>query len=154
MYGTASQLSGGAGFATTFYTTSTVFTVAAGTAYLSSATSWTGPSDSRTKKDISLYTTGLSDINQLTPATFVFNGEYGTPNTGNLCIGLIAQQVQGTPLAQFVLDTTTYVAPDGTETEIMTVGATPLIYALIGAVKTLTSRVSALEAKVGITPSP
>lgn len=110
-------------------------------------TTWTNLSDVRIKKDITPYGLGTSAINQLRPVNYVYNGEYGSPNNGTIQTGLIAQEVLTTPLASMV-GTRVYTDPDtGVETTLYDLNTNQLVFALINAVKELSSRIAVLEAK-------
>lgn len=110
-------------------------------------TTWTNVSDARIKKDVTPYNLGTSALNQLRPVTYIYNGEYGSPDNGVVQTGLIAQEVLTTPLASMV-GTRVYTDPDtGVETTLYDVNTNQLVFALINAVKELSARVTALEAK-------
>ncbi len=111
------------------------------------SSSWTVVSDERVKTNIQDYTTGLTEILQINPKTFDYNGKAGfEETTGN--IGIIAQDVQG------IMPETinTYEAKlnedDAEETELFNFDSHPIQFALINAVKELNAKIEALEAKI------
>lgn len=111
------------------------------------SSSWTVVSDERVKTNIQDYTTGLTEILQINPKTFDYNGKAGfDTTTGN--IGIIAQDVQG------IMPETinTYEAKlnedDAEETELFNFDSHPIQFALINAVKELNAKVEALEARI------
>jgi hypothetical protein len=110
-----------------------------------SGTVWINPSDPRLKRDVAAYTAGLEAIERLAPITFCYNGRGGTVDDGRACYGLDASVVQeilpecvGTRLAKLDPD-------DAEETELLTLDASNVTWALVNAVKTLAARVAALE---------
>jgi hypothetical protein len=111
------------------------------------SSSWTVVSDERVKTNIQDYTTGLTEILQINPKTFDYNGKAGfDTTTGN--IGIIAQDVKD------IMPETinTYEAKlnedDAEETELFNFDSHPIQFALINAVKELNAKIEALEAKI------
>jgi hypothetical protein len=120
--------------------------VTAATCYF--GTTWTNLSDARIKKDVATYSFGTEALNQLRPVTYVYNGQYGSPNGGATQAGLIAQEVLNTPLASMV-GTRVYTNPEtGEQTTLYDLNTNQLVFALINAVKELSARIQKLEAKV------
>jgi hypothetical protein len=110
-------------------------------------TTWTNISDARVKTDVTPYAIGTAALKQLRPVDYTYNGEYGTPDTGIVQTGLIAQEVLTTPLASMV-GTRVYTDPQtGQQTTLYDLNTNQLVFALVNAVKELTARVTALEAK-------
>lgn len=112
-------------------------------------TNFTLISDERTKKDIKPYLKSLNDVVTLDPVTFEYNGQYGTPDDNVERVGLIAQQVNNTPMSELV---GTYVYTDpttGQQTTLYDLNISDLMFAFINAFKALDARVKELEAKVG-----
>jgi hypothetical protein len=103
--------------------------------------SWTASSDARIKKNVTDYEKGLADLEQLRPVSFQYNGLFETADNGVTHVGLIAQDVQQTSLADMVGE---IERKDG---KILTVDPSQLVFALINAVKALDARVKALEAQ-------
>jgi len=132
-----------------FATSSTYFRVQSGiTPQAFGTTAWTNVSDSRIKKNVSDYGHGLAELKQIRTVTYQFNGQYGTVNDGKINVGLIAQEVQNTPFAQMV-DTWQYSDKEtGAVTDLLSVNTTPLVFALINAVKELSAEVESLKAKL------
>lgn len=112
-------------------------------------TNFTLISDERTKKDIRPYLKSLNDVITLDPVTYEYNGQYGTPDDGVTRVGLIAQQVNNTPMSELV---GTYVYTDpttGQQTTLYNLNPSDLMFAFINSIKALEARVKELEAKVG-----
>ena len=148
-YGTNTAATHSVNSQAVWVTTSSTFTVQAGiTPQAYGTTTWTSISDERTKKDIQDYGVGLSALNQLRTVTYQFNGEYGSSDNGKVNVGLIAQEVQNTPLSDMVTAWFHTDKDTGAETELLSLNTTPLVFALINAVKELDARVKALEAGV------
>lgn len=115
-------------------------------------TTWQTVSDGRIKKNITPYEKGLADILQVNPVNFEYNGKAGTTD-GVQGISVIAQEIQ--PIfPEAVGVTTTKLNEDDEEpTEILNFTTHAITFALINAIKelstkldTLTERVEALEA--------
>ncbi len=136
---------------------------------------WGDSSDIRIKNVLGDYTSGLDEILALHPKLFTFkgndthdppsnvmSGDTGEPdktapttpykNSGHYSvakaskqfIGLIAQEADPV-MPEMVSNHDGYI--DGEKTEILDLDTTPLVYALINAVKTLAARVEQLEAR-------
>jgi hypothetical protein len=147
--GTESEVKCYVGGIENFKCTTTAFTLSSAitSAQCFFGTTWTNISDARVKTDVTPYTFGVSALNQLRPVNYIYNGDYGTPDNGIVQTGLIAQEVLTTPLASMV-GTRDYVDPDtGVETTLYDLNTNQLVFALINAVKELSARVTALEAK-------
>ena len=134
----------------TFRTTATTFalSIAMTSATCYFGTTWTNVSDARIKTDITPYTLGVSALKQLNPVNYIYNGQYGSPSNGIVQTGLIAQQVLETPFSSMV-GTRVYTDPNtGVQTTLYDLNTNQLVFSLINAVKELSARVEALEAKV------
>ena len=95
------------------------------------------------------YGAGLEEIEHLVPIVFKYNGLGGTTDDDRVCYGLDASQVQPV-LPECVGTRTAQLGPyDTQETELLTLDASCIIWALINAVKELSARVAALEAPAG-----
>ena len=106
---------------------------------------WTAPSDVRLKTSVAPYETGLAAIVQLQPVTYEYNGEAGMP-TGQTFHGVIADDAV-VPMPETVGRMRLPMASEEESVEYLTFDSTPLTYALINAVKELTARLEALEAR-------
>ena len=102
--------------------------------------SWAVASDARTKKDIETYALGLDAVLELNPIRFQYNGLLGSVANGVTYVGLLAQDVQKTALADMVMTSTTAAGE-----EVLNLDSSQLIYALVNAVKELSARVAELE---------
>jgi hypothetical protein len=102
---------------------------------------WAVTSDARTKRNIEPYRLGLAELKMLRPILFEYNGKFGTPDTGEKAVSLIAQEVLKTPFARIV----------GTHKDVKTgedildLNNSELTYALINAVVTLSKEVDTLK---------
>lgn len=133
-----------------WYCSANDFTLDSGIRPVAGQASWTVPSDLRVKQDIDSYALGLAAIQQLNPVSFKYTGEYGTPSDGETKVGFIAQDVQKTPFAGMVSE---YVHRAGegtavTETTLLRLDNSELVYALVNAVKELSARVAELEGRM------
>jgi hypothetical protein len=110
----------------------------AGVTYNTSG-SWTAISDPRVKTDMASYTAGLSEIEQLEPITYRYNGEGGTPEDDESVTryGLDAQATQ-VVMPELVGERSGYLSLD----------SGPLIYALCNAVKELSAQNADLAARL------
>jgi hypothetical protein len=114
---------------------------------------WGDSSDSRIKNVLGNYALGLDAIKQLRPVRYTFKGndtnsaDGPSPHAAVLdkeFVGLIAQEVEAV-LPDMVEAVAGYI--DGVAVpDLRTLNTTALIYTLVNAVKTLASRVEALEA--------
>lgn len=96
-------------------------------------------SDSRYKQDISAYGKGLAEIKQVEPKNYRFTAEFmKSDSPSQAFVGVIAQELEGTAFANCVkTDANGYKIVDTSE----------LTFALINAVKELSSRIEQLEAR-------
>lgn len=120
--------------------------------------SWSASSDSRIKNVLGNYTTGLEAINQLTPVRYRYKGNDSTsaPKSGEPqvsdhhhvldkeFVGLVAQAAE-TIMPELVGMKPGFI--DGNAvTDLRTLDTTPLLFALLNAVKELKAEVDALKA--------
>jgi hypothetical protein len=113
-----------------------------GGAYKPGGGVWGDSSDVRTKKDINDYTRGLEAVVQLRPVSFRHNGKGGTPDDGKIYIGLIANEaVHHMPEMVSVSGEAEFLRGD--LTDVLTLDATALIYALVNSVRELSARLEA-----------
>ena len=96
-------------------------------------------SDSRYKQDISAYRKGLAEIKQVEPKNYRYTAEFmKSDSPSQAFVGVIAQELEGTAFANCVkTDANGYKIVDTSE----------LTFALINAVKELSSRIEQLEAR-------
>lgn len=132
-------------------------------AYKAGGGSWGDISDERIKNVVGPYEHGLAEILALNPVRYTFKGNdtygdpegalpytnsnhYGPAKDGKEFIGLIAQSVED-PLPECVKQGKGWI--DGVEVDdLRDLDPSPLVFALINAVKELTARVAELEAKL------
>ena len=104
--------------------------------------SWTASSDERLKTDIVDYSSGLEQILDLRPVNYKYRPEC---NVGDgTFTGLIAQECE-TIMPEMVTVAAGAMGKAAFD-DMRSMDTTPLIFALINAVKTLNSRIEALEA--------
>jgi hypothetical protein len=114
---------------------------------------WLAPADVRISHDIVDYPGGLAEVLRLHPKTFSYIPETGCDPTARY-VGLIGQdaiQVMPETVSRRVA-----VAPrlgSVAFDDLLTVNGTPVLYALINAVKELHTRLGAVEAGPAPTPS-
>ena len=122
-----------------------VYASGGGNGYKPGGGSWADNSDRRLKKNVVDYTAGLAEVSQLIPKSFEFNGLGETADDGRVFVGLIADDVK--PIMPEMIGTREVMLnpKDADPTEILTLEATALMYALVNSVKELSSRVAALE---------
>ncbi len=110
-----------------------------GNAFKPGGGSFTATSDQRAKKDISSLGLGLDAINSLNPVTFKYNGLYPTaPDNGKTYVGLIAQDVIGTQLEQ-------YLVSIDENNGLYRLDPSAIPFALVGAIKELDIKVNQLS---------
>ena len=121
-----------------------------GTAFKTgSSTAWTNTSDVRLKTNIANYTPGLTQLLQIQPRTWQWNGLAKT-TAGADGFGLVADEIQQI-VPSMVKTTPMLLNPTDTQTtDIKQVDVTELTWILINSVKELNAKVTALEAKVGV----
>jgi Chaperone of endosialidase len=106
---------------------------------------WADTSDSRLKHHVEGYAGGLAEIRRLRPVTFRHNGKGGTRDDGRIFTGLVANEALEV-MPELVGTMRARLDPaDEDEVDLLTLDATPLIYALVNAVNELTARVAVLE---------
>jgi hypothetical protein len=128
-------------------TPSNDLTLANDSAAKPSTNTWTISSDARLKQNINPYTKGLSDLLQIDPVTYEYNGS-ASFSTGSTNIGVIAQDVMGT----FPECISTYQAKlqetDEQETELYTFNSHALTYVMINSIKELKQQIDTLQAQI------
>lgn len=99
-------------------------------------------SDARYKQDISNYTAGLTQINQLVPKNYKYTAEFmQADNPSQEFVGLIAQELETTDFANSVSeDALGYKMVDTNQ----------IIYALINSVKELSTKVDELTEEIAV----
>ena len=99
-------------------------------------------SDARYKQDISNYTAGLAQINQLVPKNYKYTAEFmQADNPSQEFVGLIAQELETTDFANSVSeDALGYKMVDTNQ----------IIYALINSVKELSTKVDELTEEIAV----
>lgn len=121
-------------------------TIAGANAVKASGTTWANPSDRRLKDNITDYTPGLDDVLLLQPRQFTWNGKGGS-QAGLTGYGFIADEVMEIFPEMVSVRAGKLDPADETDTDIQTLDQSNLTLALVNAVKELTARVTALEAR-------
>jgi hypothetical protein len=107
---------------------------------------WTIVSDERVKTNIQNYTKGLSELLQVRPITYDYNGLGGLPE-GPGGISIVAQELRPI-LPECVGAYQGYLNPTDEEpTEILNYNGHAMTFVLINAIKELHTRIAALEAQ-------
>lgn len=115
------------------------------TAYKNGGGTWTDNSDARIKRNIEDYKASVAEIVQLRPITYEYNGLGEMPDTGTRYHGFIAQEAV-LAMPEMVGTRNAKLDPkDADETALLTVNVTPLIFALVNAVKELSARIDAIQ---------
>jgi hypothetical protein len=106
---------------------------------------WADVSDARTKEDILDYQTGLASVRQLRPVSFKHNGKGGTVADNRTFVGLLAHEAQ-LVMPEMVSVTAAKLDPDdAAPTELLSLDATALLYALVNAVQELATKMDAVD---------
>lgn len=108
---------------------------------------WVVTSDASIKKDITDYSVGLAALKSLRTVSYKFNGMFGTQDDDKIHVGLIAQEVQQTPMSSIVRPFRYSNPKTGESADLLGLENSQLIFTLINAVKELDARLKALEAK-------
>src|SRR5262245_2775352 len=116
-----------------------------GRAFKDGGGAWETLSDARLKTNVEAYPAGLEEIAQLNPVTFRYNGRGETRETGRVYIGLTADDVKPV-MPEMVRSVRGKIDYDDSEdTDILTLDASPLIFAIVNALKEINHRLKALE---------
>ena len=103
-----------------------------GTAAKPSGGSWTVASDKRLKQEVSLFSDGPAQLQQIEPVWFPYNGKAGLP-TDKKYVGVIAQHMQ--EIAPYTVGAFTYQDSTGKTEQYLDYDANALTYMLVNAVK-------------------
>jgi len=116
-----------------------------GRAFKDGGGTWETLSDARLKTNVEAYPAGLDEITQLNPVTYRYNGRGETRETGQVYIGLTADEVKPV-MPEMVRSVRGKIDYDDSEdTDILTLDASPLIFAIVNALKEINHRLKALE---------
>jgi hypothetical protein len=132
-------------------------TITGGTATKAGGGSWVAPSDMQLKvrDSIVAYTTGLDAITQLQPVTYQYNGTAGLP-TDQTFHGLVADDVElvmPEAVGRAVLGARPALSDDEVDEpgqEYRTFDSTPVLFALVNAVKELKAQLDAVRAAMPV----
>jgi hypothetical protein len=140
-------LTAGAAFSLTITGSNTVTTTATDAFKQGSSTAWIISSDARIKKNITPYTKGLAELNQVQIKNYEFNGLGGTVD-GTKGVGVIADEIEQV-LPQTVSTNKTKLNPDDAEpVDLKNFNSTELVYVLVNSVKELSAKVDAQAAEI------
>ena len=108
---------------------------------------WAVFSDKRIKKNITTFSKGLKEIEQIKPVEFEYNGEGGIEADGKKYIGVIGQEIE-----EVLPNTITKVKKEykGKETELLRYDESSVLYVAINAIKELSAKVTKLEEEIAI----
>ena len=131
------------------------FLLNSGTGFQTGGGSWSTLSDERIKTVDHDYTQGLDAVLALRPVVYRFKGndalrkgerspQAAAATSGRALVGLVAQEAE-TVMPEMVAKRAGFI-DGGAVSDLRTLDVSPLVYALVNAVKTLAARVAALEA--------
>jgi endosialidase-like protein len=131
-----------------------------GEAYSYGSLAWINPSDARIKKDITPLRLGLTQLKEVRPVTYKYNGLGGSPDDGREHVGVIAQELEKI-FPNMVSSKKRKLHPDdAVETDIKVVDPSAFTYLLINSVKEQQAiierqerRIAALERGRGLSAS-
>jgi hypothetical protein len=112
-----------------------------------STTAWIIASDARIKKNITPYTKGLTELNQINIKNFEFNG-LGNSKDGAKGLGVIADEIEHV-LPDAVGTNKIKLRPEDTErTDVKHFDSTELVYLLVNSVKELKAELDEAKAEI------
>ena len=120
-----------------------ILQVAGGAFKNDGSASWAFTSDARVKEDVRDLELGLSELRQVRPVRFRYNGRAGTP-AGQVAVGVLGQEIE-TIFPETIRRVTPGVSDDPGLDDLRVFDPSALTYALINAVKELAARVEHLE---------
>lgn len=123
------------------------FQITGSTAIKLTGTTWANPSDVRLKDNIQNYTGGITQLMQVTPKTWDYNGKGGTA-AGTKGLGVVADEIQ-TILPNTVKTYNAKLNPTDSETtDIKQFDATEITWLLVNSVKELKAELDAAKAEI------
>ena len=104
---------------------------------------WDNASDARVKEAVEPYAAGLAEVCAIRPVSYRYNGKAGTV-AGAPGVGIIGQEIET------VLPETIRLLPETSDgiDDMRIYNGSPLLYALVNAVRELSDKVADLEAKL------
>jgi len=137
---------GGAAFCQ--ITSSNTLYTGAGNCYKTgSGTAWIIASDARLKKNITPYTKGLTELNQVNIKNFEYNGLGNTTN-GTKGLGVIADEIEQVLPNSVGINKVKLNKNDAERVDLKHFDSTELVYLLVNAVKELNAKVDAQAAEI------
>jgi len=108
---------------------------------------WVNPSDRRLKKNIVSYTKGLTELVQIQPKSFEFNGKGGSTD-GLKSIGIIADEIELILPDTVETHKTLLNSSDEVETDIKYFDGSELTWLMVNAIKELKTEIDSLKAQL------
>jgi hypothetical protein len=130
-----------------FWSTNGSIHIGGVTAEKSGGGSWSAISDARVKKNVSVYTPGLTEIEKINPIRYQYNGLGGTQDDGTKFVGVIAQEVQKVS-PDMVYTRKGALHKGEKEADIEVVDPSAFTYMLINSVKELSAQVKELKTQI------
>jgi hypothetical protein len=121
-----------------------------GNAYKPGGGSWMATSDARVKRDIVSFTPALTELQQIHPVRFKYNGLGGTTDNGREYVGVVAQDLEKVLPFMVTSQKKKLRDSDAKVTDIKQVDPSAFTYLLINAVKELSDQNKALVQQVGV----
>lgn len=106
---------------------------------------WAAISDVRTKRNITDYRTGLAALRRLRPISYQHNGLGDTVDDGRTFYGLTAQDVLPVMPEMVSRKLGKFRADDADEIELLTVNATPLLFAVVNGLNDLADQIDEMQ---------
>lgn len=110
------------------------------------SSTWSILSDLRLKRNVTEFTDGLSQLKQIRPVWFQYNGQAGIETGDKKFVGIIAQEMQ--KIAPYTVGTFVHQDSLGNKTEYLDYDANAVTYILINSVKEQQRVIEDKEAKI------
>ncbi len=104
---------------------------------------WQVPSDARLKEDVREFEAGLSELLQVRPVRFRFNGKAGTP-AGSEGVGILGQEIERV-FPEMVSRVPARLDDESPPVDLRVYDGSALTYVLVNAIKELAARLARLE---------
>jgi hypothetical protein len=127
--------------------TNTLYTGAANAYKTGSTTAWIIASDVRIKKNVTPYTKGLTELNQINIKNFEFNG-LGNSIDGTKGLGVIADEIEQVLPSSVNTNKVKLNKDDAERVDLKHFDSTELVYLLVNSVKELSAKVDAQAVEI------